>query len=173
MATQQDIETLRGQIEERKQFFAEIIPAIIELIEKRGTVDKREMHSGHTNVERSLSDFGRFSFALDEGQSVMGGSELCIAYDGQPHLRLSCHRGTFTAEDFLKEGKLRHTPALATTHREWDQVLLEVLRDRDAVIAKMEEEKRQAEKALRQQASIDNEYEELRKEATRLGLVPV
>ncbi|MBX4206606.1 hypothetical protein KW784_02365 [Candidatus Parcubacteria bacterium] len=95
MATKTEEEkSLAAKIREREQLVRKIVKFSLRLIAARGKVTTNDVRDSHTHVVREFT-IGELRFVEDAGQSMMGGNNLYIEFQGRKVFDLTNRSATF------------------------------------------------------------------------------
>ena len=168
--TSQTAREIAAKISARKKILRQFLYFAIPLVQKHGKLISRDVSSGHTNIERKLSNFHHFTFILDTGMTEMGGNHIKVFY--HPN-RESESAGDLVLQVYWQAHSFDTDECRVDFFRDdgiWQPALLWVAKNKDRIISgELKEKERKASAralSLKEQQAI----ERLREEAKRLGV---
>jgi hypothetical protein len=170
MATQEDNTKLASLVDERRLYWAKVIPIILDLVEKRGELVSQRERDDSTYTHRRLEMFGGFRFDLEEGICKMSDSKLSITHYDNLGPKLVCEllseHTSFSADRFLHSGRIK----FISNDNPWLSGLQNALESAPDILKQKEDQAATDTHASEEQERINREFSSLRREALRLGI---
>ena len=169
--------TLARKIRARKRFLDNVLNPIIQLVDKRGTVTKREQRSSYTHVVAELRNFGNFTFRTDLDKTKFGGDTIKVWYHPGRSFREGGLDSVWDKEwiPVLDINFLICTDYLVREFNkktDWQRALVSVLKNQDNVATQINKIQEKAVERLQTWRQEGERNDQLIREAKKLGIVP-
>lgn len=166
---------LARKVGARKRFLDKVVSPIVDLVHKRGKVNKREQGSSHTRVVSELINFGDFTFETDLGQTMFSGDTIRVWHHPHRNFREGgldyAHDKEWTPVlDVYYQDRSDYKVGAFRDETDWQRALIRVLKNQNKIAARIKKTQDKASKTLRNWRQADERKDKLAKEAQKLGL---
>ena len=96
------LKDLAKEVDQRQKLIERVVKFVEALVLKRGELIAKVVGSSNTRTKRLLTNFGDFSFFVDDGQTMFGGTEVVVWY----HPKQVCNPSVILPK--LDNGMLPH-----------------------------------------------------------------